>query len=701
MSQRFAAPEIYLDCNATTPVHPVAVEAVNQVMQDNFGNPSSSHITGLKAKHLLEKTRHLARQVLNASSGDIIFTSGATEGIQTAILSALLSLRDKPVTTQTPLLLYGATEHKAVPNALQHWNQLLGSPAKVQAIPVDKQGKLSIEFIEKNVANAAMICTMAVNNETGVYQDLTLLESVIRKHNPDVLWMVDSVQALGKLALNLDKLSIDYAPFSGHKLYGPKGIGFIYVRENAPYTAVFVGGGQESGKRGGTENLPGIAALAAIFSEMLSNSSACAGDSETPRQPMFHDHQTLVRFRDQLVNALQQSFPSLVFNHPLDASVPTTLNFSVAGISSREVLDLFDAAGIRVSTGSACSSSITRSFVLDAMNLPQWQSESAIRMSFGPATSEATINLACETLAKIRPALNHACLMPQETNDSHLHSGLLQFFEGEDCAWLLLDVDKKQAVLIDPLPSLDKRIQRLLDCQKIQLQAVMFTSQAKQLNYLAGGFFVRHLLPINASISQRVANYQIGNTPIDNEQQILSLVYLNESSNTATCLHLLSEHGIQASISASISEISAKDSSSKQRHIVGFSHSTSQQFIAPQTSLDEPPQTLNAQVVTIDSESAIQQLKAGQATLIDVRESYEFEAWETTQQTETGYALINLPVSRVAEFVIHNGYDQHQPYLLICRSGRRSQQVAQWLAQFGFDQLANIHGGYALLTLAS
>lgn len=695
MSPRFSAPEIYLDCNATTPVHPVAVDAVNQVMQENFGNPSSSHITGLKAKHLLENTRQLARDVLRASRGDIIFTSGATEGIQTAILSALLSLRDRPSSSATPLLLYGATEHKAVPNALQHWNQLLGSPAKVQAIPVDKHGKLSLSYIEKHVASAAMICTMAVNNETGVFQDLLALETVIRANNPNVLWMVDSVQALGKLPLNLDKLSIDYAPFSGHKLYGPKGIGFIYVREGAPYTAVFVGGGQESGKRGGTENLPGIAALAAIFKAMLGKNKS---NSSAPQEKVFHDHDTQLKFRDRLVAALQQSFPSLVFNHPLEGSVPTTINFSVAGISSREVLDLFDAAGIRVSTGSACSSAITRSFVLDAMNLPQWQSESAIRLSFGPATSEHTIDLACETLTKIRPALNHACLMPQEQNEAQVSSGLLQFFEGEHCTWLLLDVDHQEAVLIDPLPSLDKRIQRLLDCQDIQLQAVAFTSQEKQLSYLAGGMFTRNLLPVNAALNVTIAGYQLTTYSLSSDNQAIQLVQQSSDHNSYRPLILLSDASQIVALHSARSaanSISADDNSSAEAVICGFSESNTQTFIGPAQLVKTLP------VTSIDGETALTELIAKRAVLIDVRESYEFEAWETTQQSDTGYTLINLPVSRVAEFVLQNAYDSDCAYLLICRSGRRSQQVAQWLASFGLSKLSNIQGGYALLTEAS
>ncbi|HAE89832.1 MAG TPA: aminotransferase class V, partial [Idiomarina sp.] len=260
--------EIYLDCNATTPVLPQIADAVSHTMETIFGNPSSSHVTGLKARYILDTTRQLARRVVGASSGKLIFTSGATEGIQTAVVSAIRAAVDNP---QSPrrYLLYGATEHKAVPQALQHWNQLLGLNAELKAIPVNEQGILDHEFIAEHVGQAAMICTMAANNETGVKQDLSALEQTIRTHAPEVPWMVDCVQALGKLPLALDDISIDYAPFSGHKLYGPKGIGFMAVRESAPFTPLIIGGGQESGYRSGTENLPGIAALHALFELML------------------------------------------------------------------------------------------------------------------------------------------------------------------------------------------------------------------------------------------------------------------------------------------------------------------------------------------------------------------------------------------------------------------------------------------------
>lgn len=456
--------EIYLDNNATTPVLPQAAEAAMHTMQLCYGNPSSSHITGLKAKYILETTRSLVRKVIGATSGGITFTSGATEGIQTAIISALNAAREKGISQKNPLLLYGATEHKAVPETLKHWNAMLNIGAEVLAIPVDENGILDVEFIKLHIADALVICTMAANNETGVFQDLDLLESVIRNGNKDVLWMVDCVQALGKLSLNISETTIDYAPFSGHKLYAPKGIGVLYVRENAPFTPFIAGGGQESGLRSGTENLPGIAALHAILSLL---------DSE--HDDTFKDHETLVRYRQQMFDTLTEVFPDIIFNHDFKYSLPTTLNFSVKGLSSKEIMDLFDAARIRVSSGSACSSKVTGSFVLDAMGKPKWQSEGAIRMSFGPATTQQEIDQACQAIKQAVKALHHSCLMLSDTHDTSEFGvdGLQQWVYDQQCTWCYVDKAAKECVVIDVVPELVNKFEKLVKCQGYKVIAVL------------------------------------------------------------------------------------------------------------------------------------------------------------------------------------------------------------------------------------
>jgi cysteine sulfinate desulfinase/cysteine desulfurase-like protein len=258
--------EIYLDANATSPVLPAAILAAQAALLQCFGNPSSSHAAGLRARVLLDDARSRARRVLGAATGRLMFTSGATEGIQTAVLSALCAVRERRAAGLPcgDLLLYGATEHKAVPESLAHWNALLGTGLTLQALPVDADGRHRLDILRTLAPRTAFLCTMAANNETGVVSDLDGIAAVLGDTGSEALWMVDCVQALGKLPLALDHTRIDYAPFSGHKLYAPKGIGMLWVRPDAPYTPLMCGGGQEAGQRSGTENMAGIAALGAV-----------------------------------------------------------------------------------------------------------------------------------------------------------------------------------------------------------------------------------------------------------------------------------------------------------------------------------------------------------------------------------------------------------------------------------------------------
>ncbi|WP_457353019.1 aminotransferase class V-fold PLP-dependent enzyme [Roseateles sp. P5_D6] len=451
--------EIYLDANATTPVLPQAREAAMAAMADDFGNPSSVHSTGLKARALMDGVRARARRVLGASSGKLLFLSGATEGIQTAVLSALSALRDVP--TRPKLLLYGATEHKAVPEAIKHWNALLGLNLQVLAIPVGRDGRHDLAWLREHAPRAGLVCTMAANNETGVISDLDGIERALS--GSAALWMVDGVQALGKLPLRLAERRIDYAPFSGHKLYAPKGIGLLYVREGAPFTPLLAGGGQEGALRSGTENMSGIAALGAVL--------AALEDGKT-----FRDHATLIAFRDRLAGALQQAFPGLVFNAPPEACLPTTLNFAVPGVSSKLLLDLFDAAELRVSGGSACSAAKAQpSYVLEAMGLPAWQAAAAVRLSFGPVADAAFIDEACARIRICGESLRESCLDPSAPGQALPADGLTRFVVDGACCYLLADAASRRAVVVDPLPELTERLAQWLTCQGYELAAVLDT----------------------------------------------------------------------------------------------------------------------------------------------------------------------------------------------------------------------------------
>ena len=463
--------EVYLDANATTQVISQAAKAARDAMEDLYGNPSSSHIAGLRARNILESTRNLSRKVLGAKTGQIVFTSGATEAIQMGVLSALCNakeLREKGErSSENRVLLYGATEHKAVPQAMKHWNRLLGVQAEILEIPVDENGALDLDFISQHAPNADLICTMAVNNETGVICDLAAVEKSIRTVNPHCAWLVDCVQAIGKTALDISETTIDYAAASGHKIFAPKGIGLLYARESAPLVPLMAGGGQEQGVRGGTENLPGVAAIGAVL-QLL---------DESPTRT-FASHETLNDYRDQLVASLRKAFPTIVFNTPFESSVACTINFSVEGFHSNELMDLFDAAGVRVSSGSACGSGAASSYVLDSMGVEPWRSFGAIRLSFSAVATETEIAAACQRIDQVGQALCDSCLVvadDAESLGSQDLDGLIQLKSGSDCTYLLMDSKSRRCIVIDPFEALAQRVETVVRCQKSKVVAVLDT----------------------------------------------------------------------------------------------------------------------------------------------------------------------------------------------------------------------------------
>ena len=456
---------IYLDANATSSVLPAAIDAAIAAMADTYGNPSSSHGAGLKAKSLLESVRARACRVLGVGPGRLSFTSGATEGIQTAVLSALCAIGERRARGEATgdLLVYGATEHKAVPESLAHWNRVLGAGLELRALPVDGDGRHRLDILRELAPRAAMVCTMAANNETGVISDLGGIGAVLAAAESGAYWLVDSVQALGKMNLDLSATRIDYAPYSGHKLYAPKGIGMLYVRAGAPYTPLMCGGGQEAGLRAGTENMAGVAALGAVL-EALEEGAG------------FRSHQQLAQFRLRLADALRGALPGIVFNAPFDQSLATTLNFSVPGFSSAELLDLFEAAGVRVSAGSACSSArAAPSYVLEAMGLPAWRCAAAVRMSFGPMDGPALIDAACERIAHCGHALRAAAMVAAGKPLARADD-VVQFGADGACTWLVLDAASGSCVIVDPRPALDRRIAAFIDAHGYQLRAAVSTA---------------------------------------------------------------------------------------------------------------------------------------------------------------------------------------------------------------------------------
>ncbi|WP_462151258.1 aminotransferase class V-fold PLP-dependent enzyme [Pseudoalteromonas xiamenensis] len=738
-----AGSPVYLDANATTPVLPSIVEVVTHAMQVCFGNPSSSHITGVQAKHIMEQARQRARELVGAGHGDILFTSGATEGIQTAIVSALLNAK-KNVTPES-VLLYGATEHKAVPNTLKHWNQVLGINAQILSIPVDRNGLLDLAFIEAHAKDALMLCTMAVNNETGVIQDLNAIEAVIRSQNMECAWMVDCVQALGKRNLVLSETTIDYAPFSGHKLYAPKGIGMLYIRHNAPYTPFIAGGGQESGMRSGTENLPGIASLNELCRLLL--------DAE---QSPFQSHEQLGHYRDMLKEAVVDTFEQVSFHHDFARSVPTTLNFSVDNLTSKEVIDLFDAAGIRVSGGSACSSGSNRSFVLDAMGLSDWQSENAIRMSFGPADTMEQIEEACRRIRSLKPILAQNCLIVSDSqypNQEACAIGVTQFRHQGACCWLYVAANR-EAVIIDPIVELLPRLERLIQKQQLIVKAVLDTHNHQDRS--SGHVILSDMLGFDSSQSDALGwprnldEIKVGDatlksvkTPGHSTDSVSYLLYQTERVVLCFCGDLVLPHGLGAthkeggdafSMASSLMNL---DTVLSPDTVMCSAHDYKQCFAitwkvqkgqlpllfaltsgalsvedfvadkAAQSVQEAEPEQLdlcgfinavqNSAFEELNATNAVEWMHANNATLIDTREAYEHSAQCTPcsviQESEE---VLNIPLSRMADAILRGVITPDNAYVLLCRTGNRSRQAATTLRNLGFTKVCNLKGGVAL-----
>ncbi|USX21275.1 aminotransferase class V-fold PLP-dependent enzyme [Oxalobacteraceae bacterium OTU3REALA1] len=690
--------EIYLDGNATTAVLPAAIGAAIDAMGQRFGNPSSTHATGLKAKAMLDQARACAVRLLGVGDGRLMFNSGATEGIQTAVLSALVALRERQARGEVigSLLVYGATEHKAVPESLAHWNRLLGLNLTLHKLPVDADGAHDLALLRQVAGSAALICTMAANNETGVVSDLDGIEAVIRETGTAAYWMVDCVQALGKLGLDLAATRIDYAPFSGHKLYAPKGVGMLYVRAGAPFTPLIMGGGQESGQRSGTENMAGIAALGVVLAAL-------------ERGDTFRSHDELWGFRARLADSLRAALPGVVFNNPFEKALPTTLNFSVPGLSSRELMDVFDAAQVRVSAGSACSSAkAAPSYVLDAMGVPLWRSAGAIRMSFGPLADEETIAAACVRIERCGAALRASCLIPSE-RAAVPHDGLLQLGVEGACSWLVLDAASGGCVVIDPLPEMTSRIASYVRCQNYRVLAVVGTAvdagrqslvEALGDHYVAGSvdeFGWPAATPLVVALEGGAAARAIG-------LGANVLVAVAGNASRAYLLGTADAGRLPASSVRFVFSAGSQDEAlravSGTRTLLCPTRDDQNQFCTSMAKHSPAMLTAEAQLVAhadmqLDSTELDAFLNAHpDAVLIDVREAYEFAA--TVVPGPGGRVAHSVPLSRLAGQASEWLRGEQKPLVFFCRSGNRSMKATQCLRRLGHQQSYSLSGGLAL-----
>jgi cysteine desulfurase len=352
---------IYLDYNSTTPVDKRVLESILPFLTENFANASSSHHFGVRVNHIINNAREQIADFIGADENELIITSGSTESINIALkgVSENYIYKGKHIVTAT-------TEHKAV---LDTCKFLETRGFEVTYLPVGKDGILDLEDLKKSIReDTILVCVMCVNNETGVIQPIKEIGSLA--HDKGALFMTDTTQAVGKIDIDVDEFNIDLLCFSGHKMYGPKGIGALYVRSrmNRIKLATFMhGGAQEKGIRSGTLNVPGVISLA----------KAC----EIAQIEMRQDAERVSVFRDELENVLLKIEGSFV-NGNRENRIFNTTNICFPNVDANVLIGKMK--NIAVSNGSACTSAIVEpSHVLTAMGLSKNEAFGSIRFSLG------------------------------------------------------------------------------------------------------------------------------------------------------------------------------------------------------------------------------------------------------------------------------------------------------------------------------
>lgn len=368
--------KIYLDHNATTPIHPEVYAAMLPFLKEDFGNPSSVHWASRNPRKAIDEAREHVAHLFNCDASEIIFTSCGSEGDNIAIKGIVESKKDKGnhiITTKV--------EHPAVLNTCKY---LAKTGFDVTFLDVDSDGMIDIEELKKAVTSKTiLISIMYANNETGVVFPIEEIGRIAKEKN--ITFHTDAVQAAGKIPIDVKKINIDIAAISGHKLYAPKGVGAVYVKRGVRLVPLIHGGHQERNRRGGTENVAGIAALG----------KAC----EIAMQDMKSESEKLTMLRDRLQKGLSEKIPYTKLNGHPEKRLPNTLNMSFEFVEGESLLLNLDMKGIAASSGSACTSgSLEPSHVLVAMGITHEVSHGSVRFSMGRDNTIEDIDYVIEVM---------------------------------------------------------------------------------------------------------------------------------------------------------------------------------------------------------------------------------------------------------------------------------------------------------------
>jgi len=371
---------IYLDHNATTPLDPLVADRMSQAMRDVWGNASSVHHFGQQAKAALDEARGSVGALIGGDASEIVFTAGGTESDNLAIRGAAEAIEP----SGRKHLVTSAIEHEAVLNTMK---ALARRGWRVTIVPVDASGIVSIDRLRDAITDdTALVSVMHANNEIGTIQPIADVAALA--HERGALFHTDAVQSAGKIAIDVRALGVDLLTIAGHKFYGPKGTGALWMKRGVRLVSPVTGGKQERNRRAGTENVPALVGLGVA--------------ADVARKKMADEAPRLSALRDRLEAGVLSNVPGTERNGAASPRVPNTTNISIDRVEAESMLIGLDLAGIAVSSGSACSSgSLEPSHVLKAMGLPHARTLGSIRFSLGAANTQADIDRVIEALPPI------------------------------------------------------------------------------------------------------------------------------------------------------------------------------------------------------------------------------------------------------------------------------------------------------------
>ncbi|KPK21387.1 MAG: cysteine desulfurase [Dehalococcoidia bacterium SG8_51_3] len=369
---------IYLDYAATTPTHPNVVEAMLPYFTNSFGNPSSIYACGQDAKEATEGARANVAALIGARDEEIIFTSGGTEADNAALKGVAYASKDKGH------IITSSIEHHAI---LETGHFLETQGFEITYLPVDEHGMVDPDDVRRAITDKTVIVSiMHANNEVGTIQPIAEIGRITREAGAYL--HTDAVQSAGHVPLNVDELGVDLLSMSAHKLYGPKGVGALYVRKGTKLVSFMHGGEQEYGRRAGTHNVPGIVGLGKA--------------AQIAQHEIDEEAERVTRLRDKLLNGIQESIDHVRINGHPQMRLPNNLNVSISYAEGEAMCLKLDREGICCSTGSACTSADTSpSHVLTALGLDPLQAHSSLRFSLGKWTTEEEIDRMLNTLPRI------------------------------------------------------------------------------------------------------------------------------------------------------------------------------------------------------------------------------------------------------------------------------------------------------------